>query len=58
MPCASRAFSSPSIHAPADLNVTAEAIFGAVHEPFSYGFSSSDSADPAFLGAQRSGCGD
>ena len=56
--CASRAFSNLSIHAPGDLNVTQEAIFGAVHEPFSYGFSSSDSADPAFLGAQRSGGND
>jgi hypothetical protein len=43
----------PSIHALADLNVTQRAIFGAVHEPFSYGFFSSDSADLVFTGAQR-----
>jgi hypothetical protein len=41
-----------SIHALGDLNVTQEAIFGAVHEPFSYGFFSSDSADLVFTGAQ------
>jgi hypothetical protein len=44
-----------SKHAPTDLNVTREAIFGAVQEPFSYGFSSSDSADVVFTGAQRNG---
>jgi hypothetical protein len=33
--------------------VTPEAIFGAVHQPFSYGFFSSDSADVVFPGAQQ-----
>jgi hypothetical protein len=42
----------PSIHALRDLNVTREAIFGAVHEPFSYGFFSSDSAGLGLTGAQ------
>jgi hypothetical protein len=42
-----------SIHAPADLNVTREPIFGAVQEPFSCGFFSSDSAGHGFTGAQR-----
>jgi hypothetical protein len=42
-----------SIHAPADLNVTQKPIFGAVQEPFSCGFFSSDSADRGFTGAQR-----
>jgi hypothetical protein len=38
--------------------VTLEAIFGAVQEPFSCGFSSSDSAELVFPGAQRSGGND
>jgi hypothetical protein len=47
-----------SIHALTDLNVTLGALFGAVQQPFSCGFFSSDSADPVFTGAQRNGCND
>jgi hypothetical protein len=47
-----------SIHARTDLNVTLEAIFGAVQQPFSCEFLSSDSADLSFTGAQRNGCND
>jgi hypothetical protein len=42
----------PSNHALGDLNVTRQARFGAVHEPFSYGFFSSDSAGLGLTGAQ------
>src|SRR5262245_36849035 len=56
--CVSQAFSNSSKHAPIDLNVTLEAIFGAVQEPFSSAIFTSDSAYPVFPGAQRSGCGD
>jgi hypothetical protein len=55
---ASNARAHLSIHALVDLNVTREAIFGAVHAPFSRGFFSSDSADLVFTGAQRNGGND
>jgi hypothetical protein len=45
-----------SIHAPRDLNVTLRAIFGAVQEPFSSEFFTSDSAGLGFTGAQRRRC--
>jgi hypothetical protein len=49
---------SLSIPAPGDLNVTREAMIGAVQEPFSYGFFTSDSAGLGFTGAQLRGCED
>jgi hypothetical protein len=48
----------PSNHALRDLNVTRQAIFDAVHEPFSYGFFSSDSAGLGLTGAQLRRCED